>query len=223
MSSVKKRKTDESSNGKTKSNKGAAGEANNKIVGDGFEAFSLEDIQNKIGKLCHRVPNVPEGGLDADDQKAINEWASSLQAIVEEFNLLVCCVSPGTYKWGTERSGAADQNLNLLSAELGSSQDQISSTVTPRLTNVLAPVVDMVVEKVITTKEDGGKEIRENIYCRKEADPAFVKLCALILSRNAVLLRQVVLSNFHKIHKCIGDYRNACKKDSQHDSRGFAY
>ena len=40
----------------------------------------------------------------------------------------------------------------MLSGELAASQDQISSTVTPRLTNVLAPVVDLVVDRIITTK-----------------------------------------------------------------------
>ena len=116
---------------------------------EGFNALSLEDIRDKILSLSSRVPEIPGDtfGLNAElREDAIREWAATLQAILEEFNLLVCCVATATYKWGTDRSGAADQNLSLLSGELGSSQDQISSTVTPRLTNVLAPVVDLVID-----------------------------------------------------------------------------
>lgn len=223
MSTSKKRKID-GTNGKSRPTTDK-GEKSTTLKNDydGYESLSVEDIQNRIKELCHRVPIVPADGLESENEKSIKEWATSLQAVIEEFNLLVCCVSPATYKWGSERSGAADQNLNVLSAELASSQDQISSTVMPRLTNVLAPVVDLVIDKVITTKDEDGKEIRENVFTRKQTDPDFVNLCCRILCRNAKLLRQVVLANFIKIQRCIDDYRQACLKDSQHDSRGFAY
>lgn len=197
--------------------------AENQITGDDYDALSLQDIQTRIGQLCCRVPRVPEEGLDEKNNEAVRDWATQLQAVIEEFNLLLCCVSAATYKWGSERSGAADQNLSVLSAELSNAQDQISSSVTPRLTNLLAPVVDLVIDKTITTKNDKGEEIKQNIFTRKQVDPDFLRLCATILCRNAKLLRQVVLANFHKIHKCIGDYLQAHKKDTQHDSRGFAY
>lgn len=121
---------------------------------------------------------------DVVDEVSTREWAAQLQAVLEEYNLLVCCVATATYRWGTDRSGAADQNLNLLNGELASSQDSISSTVTPRLTNVLAPVVDLVIDKTVTTYRDvagdvGGKqqndgkqqqhreEIKQNHFTRK--------------------------------------------------------
>jgi hypothetical protein len=215
MSSTKRRKTETSTNGgKTK--------ANDAIVGDGYESLSLQDIQERINQLCHRVPIVPEGGIHAEDQVALKDWAAKLKAVIEEFDLLVGCISTATYKWGSERSGAANQHLGVLSGELAHSQDQISSTVTPRLTNVLVPVVELVIDRTITTKDSEGREIKENVFTRKQADPDFVKLCAQILSRNALLLRQVVLANFHKIHRCLEDYMQAQKKDSSHD-RGFAY
>mmetsp|Transcript_5891 Transcript_5891/g.8337 ORF Transcript_5891/g.8337 Transcript_5891/m.8337 type:complete len:281 (+) Transcript_5891:163-1005(+) len=205
---------------------------------DGYKPLSLEDIKGRIKSLCERVPNVPTDGLDPDDEGQIKHWATQLQAVIEEFNLLVCCISAATYKWQSERSGAADQNLSVLSAELANSQDQISSTVTPRLTNVLAPVVDLVVDKVVTLKKKDKttngtttsdadaqeeQEVKQNHYVRKQVDPSFLKLCATILSRNAPMIRQVVLCNFHKIDKCMTDYLHAQVKDSQHDSRGFAY
>jgi hypothetical protein len=202
-------------------------EQNNKeaeIVGDGYESLSLKDIQNRISELCHRIPKVPDDPamMNPKDEDAVKEWASQLQAVVEEFNLLVCCISTATYKWGSERSGAADQHLNVLSAELGNSQDQISSTVTPRLTNVLAPVSDLVVDKVIVTKE-GDTEIKQNVYTRHQVDPDFMFLCRSILCRNAKLLRQVCLANFHKIHRVITDYLLAQETDGEHDARGFSY
>lgn len=187
-----------------------------------YEALSLADIRARIAQLRTRVPLVPPEGLDASNETEIKDWATQLQAVVEEFNLLLCCISAATYKWGSERSGAADQNLSVLSGELANSQDQISSTITPRLTNVLAPVVDLVVDKTIITKNEKGQEVKQNYFSRQEVDPAFLVLCRSILRRNAALMRQVVLANFHKIDKCIGDYLAATQKDSQHDSR-FAY
>ena len=190
-----------------------------------FTPLTLEDIGSKIRSLCSRVPKVPKDQFASNGslvETHIKEWATQLQAVLEEFNLLVCCVTTATYKWGTDRSGAADQNLGLLTGELASSQEQIASTVTPRLTNVLAPVVDLVIEKVVTTKKDDKTEIRENHFSRKLVDPDFVRLCHKILARNAPLLRQVVLANFKKILVCLKDYLEAQKNDSQTD-RGFAY
>lgn len=190
---------------------------------EGFEAMALKDIQNGIRDLCTRIPDVPvDPALDPTDEKAVTEWATKLQAVIEEFNLLLCCISAATYKWGSERSGAADQHLNILSAELGTSQDQISSAVVPRLNNVLAPVVDLVVDKVVISKE-GGSEVRQNVYTRQHVDPEFMLLCRGILCRNAKLLRQVCMANFHKIYCVISDYLKALESDGENDARGFSY
>eukprot|EP00980_Cylindrotheca_fusiformis_P028785 scaffold22642_cov134-Cylindrotheca_fusiformis.AAC.40 len=217
----KKRKSGDS--GDSSSKKSSKVEAAAEI--EGFTPLSLEDIRVKLVALSKRVPEVPQDtfGLHAELQTdVIREWAATLQATLEEFNLLVCCVATATYRWGTDRSGAADQNLSLLSGELGSSQDQIASIVTPRLTNVLAPVVDLVIEKTVSTKNEKGDEVKENQFARKLVDPDFVVLCHKILARNAIMLRQVVLSNFHKLLRAIKDYLKAQKNDSQH-SRGFTY
>ena len=139
--------------------------------------LKLRDIRSKLEELCDRVPAIPEGNFllpnndngdknggdnghkgggesaataAAIDETATREWAARLQVVLEEFNLYVCCVGTATYKWGTERSGAGDQNLTLLLAEVSASQEQISTAVTPRLTNLLAPVVDLVIEKTVT-------------------------------------------------------------------------
>jgi hypothetical protein len=190
-----------------------------------FEPFTLESIRTKIQSLCTRVPEIPDehfSDMENLDENVVREWAAQLQMVLEEFNLLVCCVATATYKWGTDRSGAGDQNLSLLSGELAASQEQIASTVTPRLTNVLAPVVDLVVEKTVTTKNEDGMEVKENFYTRKLVDPDFVRLCDKILARNAPLLRQVVLSNFHKLNHCLKDFLKAHNNDTQ-QHRGFTY
>jgi hypothetical protein len=228
----KKRKTVADSETSSVGKKSAASDkASNADDATAFKSFTLEDIRSKIQSLSSRVPEIPEanfsngngdnGSTDSDlDEHVIRDWAATLQAVLEEFNLLVCCVATATYKWGTDRSGASDQNLSLLSGELASSQEQIASTVTPRLTNVLAPVVDLVIEKTVTTKNAEGMEVKENHFTRKLVDPEFVKLCHMILARNAPLLRQVVLSNFQKILACLKDYLDAQKNDTQH-SRGL--
>jgi len=231
-------------------------ESKNKEKGD-FALLKLEDIRAKIELLCAKVPPIPEGNfvisndIDNDensklnngepiiDETATREWAAQLQIVLEEFNLYVCCVGSATYKWGTERSGAGDQNLTLLLSEMSTSQEQIATAVTPRLTNLLAPVVDLVIEKTITyqhertTKNCDGDtssedpkpritEVKENHFTRKLVDPAFLKLCHKILARNAHLLRHVVLSNFHKILTAMKDFLKAQVNDVQH-SRSFTY
>ena len=171
--------TDDNGNTKKgKSNK-SAGNDDSTATDDDFATLKLDEIRDKIKNLCDRVPPIPPsqfylpkedgagaegaGGEDTSAASAVNpldaavdkeltrEWAAQLQAVLEEYNLLVCCVSTAEYRWGTEKTGAADQNLGLLNNELASSQDSISSTVTPRLTNVLAPVVDLVIDRTVTT------------------------------------------------------------------------
>ena len=88
--------------------------------------------------------------------------------------------------------------------------------------------MDLVIKKTVTRKEvdpETGKEeeIKLNTFSRELVDPNFVELCGTILSRNAVMLRQVVLANFSKVDRVIDDFIKACEKDQSHDSRGFAY
>lgn len=212
---------------------------------DGFHTFSLDDITAKLQGLCHQVPEIPRDqfgirhadsgdntaetsntydiGDDVElDEAGLRKWASTMHAILEEFNLLVCCVETATYKWGTDRSGAADQNLNLLNGELGSSQKDFSTRVTPRLSNVLAPDYDLVIEKIVVTKDAEGREVKENHFGRKLADPNFLKLSHQVLARNAPLLRQVVLSNFSKLLRAIKDYLKAQRNDTN-NSQSFTY
>jgi len=189
-----------------------------------YNSLSLEEIRSRIIDIASRVPKIPPDGIDPDDPVAVKEWATKMQAIIEEFNLHLCCVSAATYKWGSDRSGAADQNLTNLSNELGNAQEQISSSVTQRLTNVLAPVVDLVVKESVKTKNsETGEEVTVNTFAREEVDPAFLRLCAGILCRNAVMLRQVVLANFNKIASCVDDYLKATQKDGQNDRGAFTY
>ncbi len=214
---------------------------------EGYTALSIEEIRESIIELSKRVPTVNEEGMDPDDKETVTEWASQLQTVLEEFNLLLNLITPASYKWGSERSGAADQNLTVLNTELSASQEQIQSSVAPRLTNILSPMVDMVVcestyvETTFTPNNNNNnnnnnnhnknndvtttttKKVKTNKFSREEVDPAFVKLCRTILCRNAKYLRQVVLANFHKVTVCLQDYLKATKKDSHHDRSGFSY
>lgn len=218
----------------------------------GYKQMSLQDIHDRIQALCLRVPEIPESNFALPkhtknapttksgeeeeestvprpknpcpyDKEEIRKWAASLQIVVEEFNLLVSCVSPATYIWGTDRSGAAEQNLSLLSGELVRSQEQIMARVTPRLNDVLAPVVTLVTDKTVTKKLKDGTEIKQNYFATTLEDPEYVDMCFTILARNAPLLRQVLLANYDKLLQSIEDYLAAQHKDSQHDARGFVY
>lgn len=157
------------------------------------------------------------------NKAAIKAWASALQTILEEFHLLLACISPATYVWGTDRSGAADQNLSLLSNEMVRSQEQIAARVSPRLNDILAPVVTLVTTRTVTTKQSDNTEVKQNYYATTPEDPDYVNYCHCMLAKNAPLLRHVVLANFEKLLLALKDYANAQHTDSQHDSRGLLY
>jgi hypothetical protein len=218
-----------------------------------YAAYSLQEIHDRFQDLCRQVPAVPDNGFLLTDKElkaaktaaaalqksstmpvpeeaclydkpAIRVWAADLQNVLQEFRLLVACSSPATYVWGTDRSGAAEQNLSLLSNEFSRSQEHISARVTPHLNDVLAPVVTLVTDKTVTVKlADGSTETKQNYFVTTVEDPDYVDLCYSVLAKNAVLLRQVVLSNFDKLLQAVEDYLAAQHKDSQHDARGFVY
>jgi hypothetical protein len=218
-----------------------------------YAAYTLQEIHDRFQDLCRQVPSVPDNGFLLTDKElkaaktataalqksstmpvpeeaciydkpAIRVWAADLQNVLQEFRLLVACSSPATYVWGTDRSGAAEQNLSLLSNEFSRSQEHISARVTPHLNDVLAPVVTLVTDKTVTVKAaDGKEETKQNYFITTAEDPDYVDLCYAVLAKNSVLLRQVVLSNFDKLLQAVEDYLAAQHKDSQHDARGFVY
>ena len=173
------------------------------------------------------------------DKTKIRAWAAGLQHVLEEFHLLVALVSAATYRWASERSGAADQHLALLGQELARSQENIIGRVHPRIHDVLAPVVSVVTHKTVTTTTNDNindntsdndnnnsttTKIQQNYYVTIPEDIDYVNLCHAAAARNAASLRQVVLANFDKLLRTVQDYLEAQNKDSQHDvARGFVY
>jgi hypothetical protein len=188
----------------------------------GYQLLTLGEIRDAILALMERVPSSDDENLEHDAQ--IYTWAATLEAVIEEFNLLACCISAATYQWGSDRSGAADQSLSLLSGELEASQEQINTRVMPKLSSILAPVVDLVVDKSISTTTKNNEnhvKTKQHVYTQKVVDPSFSELCFTILKRNAKMIRQVVLANFFKVATCIEDYLQAQEKEHSHGS--FAY
>ena len=170
------------------------------------------------------APKVPQPQEPLEYSKpALRQWAMTMQSVMEEFHLIIACVSPATYAWGTDRSGAADQNLGLLSSEFLRAQEQVHARVTPRLNDVLAPVVTLLTDKTVTVKDSDGKETKQNYFINTHEDPDYVNLCFRMLAKNAASMRQVVLANFDKLLRAIHDFLQAQVKDDQHDSRGFVY
>jgi hypothetical protein len=81
----------------------------------------------------------------------------------------------------------------------------------------------LVTDKTVTVKaDDGCTETKQNYFITTVEDPDYVDLCYTVPAKNAVLLRQVVLSNFDKLLQAVEDHL-AAHKDSQHDARGFVY
>ena len=97
---------------------------------------------------------------------------------------------------------------------------------------MLTPVVDLVVDKTITTKtrrskengataegDDDVVEEKKNVFTRHLEDPDFVHLCYEILARNAPMMRLVVITNFQKMQQVIRDYLAAQNNETQHSHR----
>lgn len=227
----KKRKTGIKSTSNSSSNESSVNNKSQissvKVDGstDDYKPFSLSDLKQSIASLRKLVP---PNSIPNNNSESVRHWAQQMQAVLEEFNLLLACISPATYKWGTDRTGAADQNLTLLFSEINTAQEHISSSVTSRISNVLAPVVDIVTSKSSKkrssdTLTNTTEEIKTNEFSHKLVDPSYVQMCESILHRNARMLRQVVLANFHKIEKVMEDYIQATKKDGQTNHNAFSY
>lgn len=100
-----------------------------------YQPLDLDSIYDSIEKLFERVPVVPENGFRKEEnggngsdsprdpslpplrnpqtqysQSQIVEWAMELKIVIDELQLLIALISPAVYKWGTDRSGAQDQN-----------------------------------------------------------------------------------------------------------------
>ena len=259
-------------------------------VGPGFEPMGLPQIRFRLGGLLEKLPRdlpdapppssvdrgvvatagvSPAGGED-DTRAQVRSFASALQIAIEEYNLLLSLVSSATYHWGVDRSGASQQNLSVMSAELQQCQDVIANVVSSRLSNVLCPAVDIMVGEIETVKgggvgggeEDGvgetnaplpdqatappakrrklpddedrppptagsggrgGNERRINRYIRPLVDPSYVHLCDCILARNAAMIRHTVATSIHTAQRVIGDYLNAMKKDTSHETGKGGY
>mmetsp|Transcript_23826 Transcript_23826/g.51540 ORF Transcript_23826/g.51540 Transcript_23826/m.51540 type:complete len:391 (+) Transcript_23826:92-1264(+) len=135
-------------------------------VDSSFTPLSLPQIQLRLRSLLEKLPRdlpavlPPAASTEAIDVRhaPVKSFASALQIVVEEYNLLLSLVSCATYRWGVDRSGASQQNLSVMSAELQQCQEVISNVVSARLSNVLCPAVDVVVGEVevVRTGKGGG-------------------------------------------------------------------
>ena len=222
-------------------------------IGANFTPCTLPDILNRLHSLMDalpkEIPAVPDelsgdNGDTTAQHAIIKSFASSLQIVIEQYNLLLSLVSSATYKWGVDRSGASQQNLSVMASELAQCQEMISGTVSGRLSNVLCPAVDVLVgeveivrdNNVINTGDDesGGRkkrrlnttsdsklnqtnERRINHYIRAQVDPAYVHLSHVILARNGEMIRHTVATSIYTAQKVIRDYLNAMKKDEGHN------
>ncbi|KAL7539579.1 hypothetical protein ACHAXR_009404 [Thalassiosira sp. AJA248-18] len=231
-----------------------------------FEPLSLAQIQLRLKTLLDKLPKeLPDNPSDYDSNATaeslaantanyapIKSFASSLQVTIEEYNLLLSLVSCATYRWGVDRSGASQQNLGVMSAELQTCQEIISNVVSARLSNVLCPAVDVLIGEVeivrgaegkdddadgaaapakkrklnedrLSTATNNNNERRVNHYTRPLVDPSYVHLCHCILVRNAPLIRHTVATSIHTAQRVIGDYLNAMKKDTSHEAGKGGY
>jgi len=132
-----------------------------------FVPISLSQVRLRLaallGKLPKELPAVPPAYNPNVNQSHADvvKFASDLQVVVEEWNLLISLVSPSTYEWGVDRSGASQQNLGVMSSELQQCQDTVSNIVSPRLSNVLCPAVDLMLAQTEIIRDGSGGEVDE--------------------------------------------------------------
>ena len=132
-----------------------------------FKPLSLQQIKLRLSQLIDKLPkDLPEAPPDYNNDTTdktlyeqfapIKKWANTIQISIEEYNLLLSLVAAATYKWGVDRSGASQQNLSVMNAELQQCQEVISNVVSPRLTNVLCPAVDVLVGEIEIIRDGKG-------------------------------------------------------------------
>lgn len=179
-------------------------------VGSNFVPITLPQIQLRLKNLLEQLPKdlpkVPpssfnnENNNDNDNNEsynAIKSFASTLQITIEEYNLLLSLVSSATYTWGVDRSGASQQNLAVMSAELQQCQDVISNVVSARLSNVLCPAVDILIGEVeVVRAEGGGDEKKQNDVSGSVPAAKRIKLNDDRLS----LINSNIHNNSNKLH-----------------------
>jgi hypothetical protein len=161
------------------------------------------------------------GGGFGYDKTALKQWAIEMQHCIEQVGYVLPNVPVATYQWGTHRSGAADQNVQLLCSELARSQDQIQQKVSPRLNDVVCPVVTILTNKTITTKHE-NTETKQNYFIHTYEDADYVELCYISLGRNAKHLRHLLIANVDKMLSALHDYVSADSKDKD-SVRDFVY
>jgi len=224
---MSKRKAASSANGNGKG-KGSESKKNKKETtkpdNDKFQPLTLSIMRSKIQDLSKKIPTIPDGGLKPDEHESVKKFATEIQAITEELSLLLGCVSTATYKWGSDRSGAGKQSVELLMEELQTSLSQIGSACnTAKISDVACPYMDLRLHKTIITKNENGQEVRENMFKSVEVDPHGQQLSREILCRNVNNLCLGIQTGFHKICICIDDYIKASKKDSESSRGGYSY
>lgn len=180
-----------------------------------YKNLSLLDLQKSIQLLFKQIP---PGKIQNQDSETIRMWAEEMFLVIEEFNMLLSCVSATTYKWGADRSGAADQNLNLLTSEINSAQHNISSRVFSRLSWVIEPDMVVIASKSLKARNSvTGNTTQTFEFSRELVNPTSFQLSEKLLFRHAKMIRKVVLVNFGLVEKAIGDYIQATEKDSQNN------
>ncbi|KAL7535914.1 hypothetical protein ACHAWF_005310 [Thalassiosira exigua] len=141
-------------------------------VGPDFHPVTLSQIGYRMGKLLEALPAEdpdvpsdydPANSAASNDEahRPINAFASSLQVAIEQFTLLLALVPSVTYKWGVDRSGASQQNLEVMLAGLQQCQEVVTSYVSSRLSNVLCPAVDVLIGEVEIIRDGvkGGEDV----------------------------------------------------------------
>lgn len=191
-----------------------------------FKQYTLQDICNKIKNLSKQVPRSYRAeSINPNSVTQVKEWGESIEYLTDEYYLLYHCVLSATYKWGTQRSGAADQNLEILNNGLETANRMINNAVKRDMTqDTLAPRKYKYLSKIVETKDKKrGGRTRTYIYGNDIEEEHIQRYIAKGLSRHAPLQRQVLLSAFDLSCRCINDYLEASKNDEQVHISGFSY
>jgi len=176
---------------------------------------TLLSIKSRVLELASKLPLLtPRPPVESQEEEMhrARDYAEKMKSSLEEFDALVGCVGPATYRWNSDRSGRAQQGLGTLCDELYACQNNFGSA-TARLDALIHPVVDVVRLSASIKTDTDGSQSKIYQYGPAPVDPESTIRSARTVLRTAHVSRQVVLLNYKKAAKVMEDYIESDKND----------
>jgi len=174
-----------------------------------FTPYTIKELHKQVDEWANReLPALPE------NDAATKDFCNELRKHVETFQFLTVAILTTSYTWPSKRSGAAEQQLGHLQSEIGNIQDTFNSLISARISNILVPVSELVVDEI--HKEGETKKYK---YRSVVADPEYHLLSMDGVQRNAKWMLYTLQSQWNKLSTVLTDFQTAMLEDSSHQNQ----